>query len=123
MSCHHGRQLAFLQVLNTEDVVREVQPIILDQLHHGALPARNESAAVLALSFQESLSGGKSLGELYRLLILDFFAGASYWQRTGFLLFCKAALGVLSNRLVNPCPEELPHMQTKRTDLAFWNGT
>ncbi len=88
---------AFEQVLDTGEVFQELLPHILEQLHHGALLEKRNAAQVLAEHFIHS-SGGRQTGGLYRVLVVDFYAGESCWQRTGFLLFCKACLHVLDAR-------------------------
>ena len=83
-----------MQVLNRDEVFRELHSTILHQLEHGALTAKQHAAQVLAEHFCSG-HGGRQIGELYRRLVLDFCCGESCWQRAGFLLFCKAGLQCL----------------------------
>lgn len=84
-------------MLDREEVFRELLPHILRQLHQGAMSVKQHAATLLAHHFRES-SGGRQIGELYRVMITDFYAGQSCWQRMGFLLFCKACLDALDTR-------------------------
>ena len=90
-----GRSRLTAQVLNRDEVVRELQALALHQLAMGPAPVRR-AAAVAVADFFQACPGGRQSGELYRRLVADSSCGPSHWHRTGFLLLCQAALQRLS---------------------------